>query len=132
MDNTQIPSITFPVENPGVTITATTFSWNVANTIFTRNYSVNTVTVNNLPDVDVRVSGARSASAWNPQVTFDAANEFDIDVNCVNPVANAGPDQPNACDPTNLAAVPPVGTATGVWTTGVPGVIISNPTSPGT
>jgi hypothetical protein len=76
MDQTTIPTVSFPVENPGATLSLALSQWLDAKT-FRATYAVADLNVE-LADIDIAVSGGKDA-VGNLQTPLTVPNLFDID-----------------------------------------------------
>jgi hypothetical protein len=90
MDAASTPTITFPTENPGTSLSfqAGSSSWSSGNTVYTAVFNLTDQNLD-LENIDVRITGANDKSS-NVQTVYNEANVFSIDTR--NPTVSIGLD----------------------------------------
>jgi len=90
MDAASTPTITFPTENPGASLSfqAGSSSWSSGNMVYTAVFNITDQNLD-LENIDVRITGARDKSN-NVQTVYNEADVFSIDTR--NPTVSIGLD----------------------------------------
>jgi hypothetical protein len=83
MDGAVAPNISFPVENPGSTLSFTSGTWSAADT-YVATYSIADAN-QELANIDIQVSNARDVNN-NTQITYTQVDAFSIDM--ITPTLN--------------------------------------------